>query len=148
MKKILILIALIYFGVTASAQNAASSYPVPSGSLNVEYFNDRSHDSSKQGRLKITNNSDLTITKAHIRVTVVISWYEQSSYPIRSKKTLELCDDDFTNIPAARRSIELTSSRRGVIEGGPEKEGKTYQYNIEITNVAYDPVPFPEPQKR
>lgn len=148
MKKILVLIAFLYIGVSVSAQNASSSYSVPAGSLNVEYFNDRNHDSSKQGRLKITNNSDLTITKAHIRVTVLISWYEQSSYPIKSKKTLELCDDDFTNIPAPRKTLELTSSRRGVIEGGPEKSGKTYQYNIEITNVEYEPVPFPEPQKR
>lgn len=148
MKKIFILFALIYLGVSANAQNASSSYPLISGSLNVEYYNDRSQDLSKNGRLIITNNSDLTISKAHIRVTVLISWYEQTNgYPMRNKKTLELCDDDFNNIPS-KKTLELTSSKRGVIAGGPEKSGKTYQYNIEISDVVYEPVPFPEPQKR
>lgn len=148
MKKILVLFALVFTGVSAIAQNATSSYSLVSGSLNVEYYNDRSHDLSKNGRLIITNSSDLTISKAHIRVTVLISWFEQTNgYPMRNKKTLELCDDDFTNIPS-RKTLELTSSNRGIIAGGPEKQGKTYQYNIEITNVVYEPVPFPEPQNR
>lgn len=148
MKKILVLFALIFIGISASAQNASNSYSLISGSLDVEYYNDRSHDLSKNGRLIITNNSDLTITKVHIRVTVLISWFEQTyGYPVKNKKTLELCDDDFTNIPT-RKPLELTRSKRGVIAGGPEKEGKTYQYNIEITDVVYEPVPFPEPKKR
>lgn len=150
MKKTIVLFALIVFTmISAFAQNASNSYSFPSGSLNVEYYNDRSHDSQKNGRLIITNNSDVIITKAHIRVTVLITWNEQTSYgiPMLNKKTLELCDDDFTNIPS-KKPMELTSSRRGVIAGGPEKPGKNYQYNIEITNVVHEPVPFPEPQKR
>lgn len=148
MKKWIILPIFVCMWFAAKAQNASNSYPLVSGSLDVEYYNDRSHDLSKNGRLIITNNSDLTISKAHIRVTVLISWYEQSNgYPMRNKKTLELCDDDFKNIPS-RKTLELTNSQRGVIAGGPEKPGKTYQYNIEITNVVHDPVPFPEPQKR
>lgn len=148
MKKVIfIFVALIYMGLSASSQNVSGSYTVPSGSLNVDYYNDRCHDSNKNGRLVITNNSDLTISKAHIYVTVFITWYEQSkrsSYPIKNTKTLELCDDDFYDIPS-HKMIELTSSKRGVVKGGPEKDGKTYQYSIQITDVVLEPVPFPEP---
>ncbi len=150
MKKVyIIFIFLICLGVSANAQNASSSYSlIGGGSLNVEYYNDRSHDSSKNGRLIITNNSDLTISKAHIRVTVLISWQGDPKNPfIIDKKTLELCNDDFYNI-SSKKKLELTSSKRGVIAGGPEKSGKTYQYKIEITNVDYEPVSFPEPQER
>lgn len=148
-KLVLFFIAVILGGVSAVAQNASSSHSFVGGSMAVQYYNDRAQDlSNPGGRLIITNNSDVAITKAHIRVTVLIRWQEQSQgLPITSKKTLELCDDEFTNIPA-HKTLELTRSNRGIIEGGPEKPGKTYQYNIEISNVVTEPVPFPEPQKR
>lgn len=150
MKKIILLfVAVVYFGLSASAQSGSSSQSFIGGSLEVQYFNDRARDlNNPGGRLIITNNSDVAVSKVHIRVTVLIRWQEQSQgFPITSKKTLELCDDDFTNIPA-HKTIELTRSKRGIIEGGPEKAGKNYSYNIEITNIVAEPVPFPEPEKR
>lgn len=148
-KNILLFIVIVHMVLSASAQNASSTQSFIGGSLEVQYFNDRANDlSNPGGRLIITNNSDVTVSKAHIRVTVLIRWQEQSQgFPVTSKKTLELCDDDFTNIPA-HKTLEFTRSKRGIIEGGPEKAGKNYSYNIEISNVVAEPVPFPEPEKR
>ncbi len=144
-------LAIIYFGFSANAQNAMGRCNVPytSEDLSVAYYNDRL-SGGQNGHLEISNNSELTISQAHILVKVLIRWEEKtkgSTFPIMNKKTLILCDDDFYNIPP-KKTIEKTSSKRGIIKGGPEKSGKTYQYIVEISDVVPEPVPFPEPQKR
>lgn len=133
--------------VLVMAQDASNSYSLPSGSLSVEYYNDRKGDLSKNGRLVFNNSSDASISKVHIRVTVDIRWKEQNqisnvNIPVTNKKTLVLCDDDFDNIPG-KTEITKTNSKRGVIKGGPEKPNKYYSYNIEITNVVSQGVSFP-----
>lgn len=142
MKKILLIAALLVIYTSVNAQQAEGSFEIPTGSLSVSYYNDRS-TGGQNGHLVITNNSETTITKAHIKVSVLIRWTELvNDFPIANKKTLILCDDDFTDIPK-NQTIEKYSSKRGVVKGGPEKEGKTYTYSVDITDVTYNGVSFP-----
>ncbi len=137
MKKIFILLILITFmGLPVSAQQGRGSQ----GDLIVDYYN----HGSKTGHLIFNNGSGKTISKAHVRVTVLITWYEPIDVPFLGKtnqkntKTLVLCDDDFYDISSGES--KATRSQRGEVKGGPEKEGKTYQYNVEVKYAT----PFPK----
>lgn len=136
MKKIFVLLTMIIcMGLSVSAQQGSGSY----GSLSVYYYN----HGSKTGHLIFNNQTGATISKAHIKVTVLITWYDSIDIPYMGKqaqkntKTLVLCDDDFSNI--SKGESKVTSGRRGVVKGGPEKPGKTYRYNVEVECQ----VPFP-----
>lgn len=134
-KIVLILVVLFCFGLSANAQQGSGSQ----GALSVEYYN----HGSKTGHLIFDNQTGSTISKVHIRVTVLITWTEQIDVPYlgktdqKNKKTLVLCDDYFYNIPPNQSKV--ARSQRGEVKGGPEKTGKTYQYNVEVEYA----VPFP-----
>lgn len=135
-KTISFLLAIVCIGLTVSAQQGHGSQ----GNLSVDYYN----HGSKTGHLIFNNGSGTTISKAHVRVTVLITWYEQIDVPYLGKtsqkntKTLVLCDDDFFDISSGQSKVDR--SRRGDVKGGPEKEGKTYQYSVEVEYAT----PFPE----
>lgn len=135
MKKILIAIAaIISIGLSASAQQITRNFPIPNApqSLEVTYINHvplNGHD----GTLRIVNPTDQPL-KAHIVVSVKITWEEQAEgayIPVKKTKTLILCDDDFDI--ARHESNTFSSSNRGKIKGGPHKPNKTYDYNIEVS---------------
>lgn len=134
-KYLLLLLAVFFFGWSANAQQGRGDFL----DLSVVYYN----HGSKTGHLIFYNNSGGTISKAHVLVSVFITEYEYVNVPYlgnvkRAKtKTLILCDDDFYNIP--KGESKETSSGRGIVKGGPEKEGKKYEYTVE---VSYE-VPFP-----
>lgn len=125
---------MVVGGLTVNAQQGHGSFV----SLNVDYYN----HGSKTGHLIFHNNSGSTISKAHVKVsvhitetdTVVIGSY---AVPTKKNKILILCDDDFYNIP--KGESKQTSSSRGVVKGGPEKNGKTYRYEVEVDYQS----PFP-----
>ncbi|MCR5065734.1 MAG: hypothetical protein K6A67_08190 [Bacteroidales bacterium] len=136
MKKCILLFAAVFFcGICANAQQGSGSM----GSLTVNYYN----HGSKTGHLIFNNQTETTLSKAHVKVTVLITWNEHVNVPYvgevpqKTTKTLVLCDDDFYNIPKGESKV--TSSGRGPVKGGPEKQGKTYQYNVEVECQ----VPFP-----
>lgn len=136
MKKISLFLAAIFcMGMTINAQNVHGEYL----GLSVDYYN----HGSKTGHLIVNNQTGATISKAHIKVTVLITWTEEvdipnvGKMPQTNKKTLVLCDDDIYNISTGESKI--TSSRRGDIKGGPHKPNKNYKYNVEIVFES----PFP-----
>ncbi len=123
-------------GFCANAQQGRGS----SGLLSVDYYN----HGSQTGHLIFNNQTGISISKAHVKVSVLITRteYVQVPYvgtvPQKVTKTLILCDDDFYDIP--KGESKFTSSKRGVVKGGPEKPEKTYQYNVEVDYY----VPFPD----
>ena len=136
MKKLFVfLMTILCIGLSVNAQQGVGSQ----GALSVEYYN----HGSKTGHLIFNNSTGSTISKVHIRVTVFITWYEQIDVPYLGKtsqkntKTLVLCDDDFFNISSGQSKV--TRSQRGEVKGGPEKDGKTYQYSVEVEYAT----PFP-----
>lgn len=158
MKKVsYIILVLFFFSLTSYAQNATGSGHIPDSSteLVVSYFND--HNTKKSsGHLVVNNNSEYTISKAHIYVQVLITWTEDipgidpfTMEPLTIErsfsKILVLCDDDIMDIPS-QRSITVEKTTRGIVKGGPEKyndpkkKNKKYNYSVEVTNVT--PVPI------
>lgn len=136
MKKNIIIFAILALTcLCTNAQEGSGSM----GSLTVDYYN----HGSKTGHLIFNNQTGTTLSKAHVKVTVLISWNEYVDVPYVGKvpqkttKTLVLCDDDFYNI--SRGESKVTSGGRGPVKGGPEKQGKTYQYHVEVECQ----VPFP-----
>lgn len=142
MKKILFAIAMIIgLGLSAAAQyetGCARSFSVPGApqTLDLTYINHvplNGHD----GTLRVVNNSDVNLRNVHIKVSVLITWEEMVDVPYvgrvpqKTTKTLILCDDYFDI--SAHESETYSSSRRGVIKGGPHKANKKYDYNIEVT---------------
>lgn len=126
MKKLLFLIFTMFIvGMSVKGQQATSQWF--DGRVTVKYYNDVLNG-GQNGHLVINNNSSYEIDHISIRVTVNVT--SQNEYGIKQSKTLVLCDDRITDIPTGQSTIHKTS--RGVIKGGPEKEGKTYEYNIEI----------------
>lgn len=136
MKKYVLLITFLCAGLIVSAQNGVGS----KGSLTVEYYN-HGHET---GHLIFNNQTGTTISKVHVKVTVLITKNEYVDVPYVGKvpqkttKTLVLCDDDFYNV--AKGQTKETRSQRGIVKGGPEKQGKTYQYSVELDYQ----VPFPD----
>lgn len=136
MKKIIASIALLCAGFIAYAQQGVGSL----GGLTVEYYN-HGHET---GHLIFNNQTGTTISKVHVKVSVLITKNEYVDVPYvgrvpqKTTKTLVLCDDDFYNI--AKGQSKETRSQRGIVKGGPEREGKTYQYNVEVDYQ----VPFPD----
>lgn len=138
-------------GFHTFAQQATGNCLVPgtSGQLSVEYYNDRLSD-GKDGHLIIYNNSGVSIPKVHIKVTVRITWTEVVNlgngitYPKSKSKVLELCNDEIYDIP--REESIITRTRRGVIKGGPQKEGKNYSYSVEIRIPSADNISNSESQ--
>ena len=135
-KKTILLIALVLLGLCANAQQGSGSFCL----LTVDYYN----HGSKTGHLIFNNQTGIVISKAHVKVTVLITREESVNVPYvgiipqKVTKTLVLCDDDFYNI--AKGESKVTSSGRGVVKGGPEKPDKTYQYKVEVDFT----VPFPD----
>lgn len=126
--------AILCLGISVQAQKPHAT--TKSGPLTVDYYNERSTDFTKDGKLVITNQVAEPV-KAHITVTVRITYTENvAGIDMKKTKVLVLCDDDFSNIRPGTK-IYYNSSR-GKIKGGPEKAGKTYDYHIEITSFAYE----------
>lgn len=128
MKKLLFLFfAMFLISVSVKGQQATTQQRLADGNVVVKYYNDVLNG-GKDGFLIIDNHSSYTIDHLHIRVTVKVTSYENN---IKQEKTLVLCDDNITDIPASQ-TLTVSRTNRGVIKGGPEKDGKTYVYNIEI----------------
>lgn len=124
MKKLLFLIfALFLVGVSAKAQHATAQKNMAGKNVTVEYYNN-----TNNGHLVIYNNTDYEIGKLHVRVTVKVTSYNELN--MKQEKILVLCEDDVTDIPTGKKIVYKTN--RGAIKGGPEKEGKTYEYSIEL----------------
>lgn len=128
MKRIVSIIAFFCAGILATAQHGTGSF----AGLTVEYYN-HGHES---GHLIFNNQTGATISKVHVKVSVLITKNEYVDVPYvgrvpqKTTKTLVLCDDDFYNI--AKGQSKETRSQRGIVKGGPEKDGKTYQYTVEV----------------
>lgn len=126
MKRLIFLIfAMFFVGMYAKGQQATTQWF--NGRVTVKYYNDVLYG-GQNGHLVIDNNSTYEIDHITIRVTVNVT--SLNEYGMEQVKTLVLCDDRITDIPTGQSTILKTN--RGVIKGGPEKEGKTYEYNIEI----------------
>ena len=133
MKRLLLFcMAILCLGISVQAQKPHATYN--SLPLSVEYYNERSTDQTKNGKLVITNKFNAT-AKAHITVTVRITYTENvAGIDMKKNKTLVLCDDEFSNI---RPGTEIyLKSNRGIIKGGPEKEGKKYDYHIDVSSFS------------
>lgn len=126
-KTFLFLLVLVCFGFSAYSQQASGF----NAGVKVDYYN----HGSKTGHLIVNNTTNASIEKAHITVTVKIVWREGEGYLSQKKtKTLVLCDDDFYNLPQGE--CQLNASNQGEIKGGPEKEGKSYIYNVEVKVIS------------
>lgn len=135
MKKILFALCLTFLlGISATAQEVTRSFLVPETAQKLEltYTNHVPHN-GKDGSLYIKNQSDKDLKNVHIVVSVRISWTEMidGTIPQRRTKKLILCDDKFDI--AGNQTTTYTASNRGKIKGGPHNDGKTYDYDIEVT---------------
>ena len=135
MKKILSIFTLAFLlSISASAQHQVKrSFLVPDTPQQLELtYTNHVPLNGKNGSLYIKNQSDKDLKNVHIIVSVKISWTDTvGSYPQKRTKKLILCDDQFDI--AAYETNTLKESNRGIIKGGPEKKGKTYSYDIEVT---------------
>ena len=110
MKKLFFFLAAIFcIGLPVNAQNnhGYGSYL----GLSVDYYNHgEGADKHGTGHLEFHNNTGQTISKAHVTVSVLITWTETNekeyNIPINHKKTLILCDDDFYNIAPGDSRVE------------------------------------------
>lgn len=115
--------------------------------VTVDYFN----EGYGEGYLVFANQSNMTIARMHVKVEVRDTWneevtkynqltHEEVTTTVTKHRIAVLCDDTFYDIPCCR-SEKRTSSSRGPVKGGNEKNGHTYDYTVTIID---DPICKPE----
>ncbi len=149
MKRLLFSIFItLALGIKVSAQNPPDAtyrckLPGTYDYVTIDYFN----EGKGQSYIVFSNQSNMTITRMHVKVEVTEEWIEERPwknqytgetttrhYP--EKVTRCLCDDTFYEIPNNKSEIRY-KSLRGPVKGGPEKEGHTYTYKVTVID---DPI--------
>lgn len=150
MKKHLVLFCcMISFGLSAIANDPPKGtyrckLPGSYDYVTIDYFN----EGKGCGYLVFSNQSNMLITRMHVKVEVTESWIETKEIPPRytgdeptyeeipHSHTTVLCDDTFYDIPC-NRSEKRSNSSRGPVKGGNERSTHSYTYKVTVVD---DPI--------